>query len=83
MKKQKLLKKILTNQQNVRFNEMVVLIKAFGFVLDRVSGSHHIFIHSALNEVVNLQDVRGQAKPYQIKQFLKLIEKHNLPLKEK
>jgi hypothetical protein len=34
-------------------------------------------------EIVNLQDVKGQAKPYQIKQFLKLVEKHNLKLEEK
>lgn len=80
MNKQKLLKKILASQQNVRFSEMVKLVEAFGFSLDRVSGSHHIFIHPSLNEPVNLQDVNGRAKPYQIRQFLRLIEKYNLSL---
>jgi hypothetical protein len=32
---------------------------------------------------VNLQDVKGRAKPYQIRQFLKLVEKHNFKLEEK
>jgi hypothetical protein len=27
---------------------------------------------------VNLQDVRGRAKPYQIRQFLRLVERYNL-----
>jgi hypothetical protein len=29
-----------------------------------------------------LQEVRGEAKPYQIRQFLKLAERHNLRLAE-
>ncbi|MBN4054628.1 type II toxin-antitoxin system HicA family toxin [Nitrospira defluvii] len=54
----------------------------FGFKLDRISGSHHIFIHSIIPELINLQDVRGKAKPYQVKQLLKIIECHNLKLEE-
>ena len=82
MKKKKLLGKILTNQQNIRFSDMIGLVEAFGFQLDRVSGGHHIFIHLSLNELVNLQNVNGQAKPYQVRQFLKLVEKYNLSLQE-
>jgi len=33
-------------------------------------------------ELVNLQDVKGEAKPYQIRQFLRLVEKYNLRLEE-
>jgi hypothetical protein len=33
-------------------------------------------------ELVNLQDVKGQAKPYQIRQFLKLVEKHDVKLED-
>lgn len=82
MKKKKLLGKILANQQNIRFSDMISLVEAFGFQLDRVSGGHHIFIHPILNELVNLQNVNGQAKPYQVRQFLKLVEKYNLSLRE-
>jgi predicted RNA binding protein YcfA (HicA-like mRNA interferase family) len=82
MNKRKLLQKILDGSKNVRFQDMVVLAQAFGFRLARVQGSHHIFTHPGIPELVNLQDVHGQAKPYQIKQFLKLVERHNLMLEE-
>jgi len=45
-------------------------------------GSRHIFVHPDIPELVNLQDVKGQAKPYQMRQFLKLIERHSLRLEE-
>ncbi len=82
MKKRKLLQKILSNTQNVRFNEIVGLVEAFGFRLSRISGSHHIFTNPEITEIVNLQNVKGQTKSYQIKQFLRLVEKYNLELSE-
>lgn len=82
MKKRKLLRKILNNPQNVRFDEAVGIIEAFGFRLSRISGSHHIFTHSDIKESVNLQNVGGQAKSYQVRQFLKLIERYDLEFKE-
>ncbi len=80
MNRRKLLKKILDGSKNIRFSEMVNLAEGFGFLLDRVSGSHHIFVHPDIRELVNLQNVKGQAKPYQIRQFLKLVEKYNVKL---
>jgi hypothetical protein len=61
---------------------MVRLVEGFGFTLRRTSGSHHIFARDGIPELLNLQDVRGQAKPYQIRQFLRLVERHNLVLEE-
>jgi predicted RNA binding protein YcfA (HicA-like mRNA interferase family) len=54
MSRHRLLKKILSGSQNVRFNDMVALAEAFGFRLSRVSGSHHIFVHPQVRELVNL-----------------------------
>ncbi len=82
MSKRKLLRKILAGSKNIRFDDMVLLINAFGFELARVSGSHHIFIHPAVDELVNMQNVNGQAKPYQVRQFLKLVERYNLRLED-
>jgi predicted RNA binding protein YcfA (HicA-like mRNA interferase family) len=76
----KLLQKVLNNPRNIRFREMVTLVEAFGFRLSRVKGSHHIFAHPQVQELVNLQEVRGQAKPYQVRQFLKLVERYSLEL---
>jgi hypothetical protein len=47
-----------------------------------LSGSHHIFVHPDIPELVNLQSVKGQAKPYQIKQFLRLVERYDLKLED-
>ena len=82
MNNKKFLAKILLNQKNVKFADFVKLISSFGFKLDRVNGSHHIFVHDDIDEIINIQNVKGEAKPYQIKQFLKIIELNNLELKE-
>ena len=66
----------------MKFADFVRLISSFGFKLDRVNGSHHIFVHDDIDEIINIQNVKGEAKPYQIKQFLKIIELNNLKLEE-
>ena len=58
------------------------MVEGFGFRLDRVSGSHHIFVHPEIPELVNIQEVKEEAKPYQIRQFLRLIERYNLNLED-
>jgi len=69
--------------KNGAFDDMRRLVEALGFELKRVSGSHHIFAHADVLELVNLQEVDGQAKPYQIRQFLKLVERYSLELEER
>jgi len=70
----------LNNPRSVRFSDAVALVEAFGFRLSRVRGSHHLFVHPGIAELVNFQEVHGQAKPYQVRQFLKVVERHNLRL---
>ena len=82
MEKKKLLKKLLSGSKNIRFSEATAVAEAFGFKLDRISGSHHIFVHPDVSELVNLQEVKGKSKPYQVKQLMKIIEKHNLKMGE-
>lgn len=67
---------------NVRFSDFIDLVSAFGFSLLRSSGSHHIFSHPDIPELINLQDIGGQAKPYQIRQFLRLVERYNLKMED-
>lgn len=78
MDKRKLLEKALASPNNLRFAEMQSLVQSFGFDLLRVSGSHHIYGRPGVGEVVNLQNVGGKAKPYQIRQFLRLVERYTL-----
>jgi predicted RNA binding protein YcfA (HicA-like mRNA interferase family) len=64
--------------RNLRFRELTRLVESLGFRLSRVNGSHHIFTHPELPELVNLQEVDGKCKPYQVKQVLKLVDRYNL-----
>jgi len=77
-----LLKKIISGSKNIRFADMVNLVRGFGFKISRTEDNHHIFSRPDIPELVNLQNVKGQAKPYQMRQFLKLVEKHNLKLED-
>ena len=83
MNPRKLLRRILDNPANVRFSDFTNLVIAFGFELARTSGSHHIFKHPDIPELINIQNYQGQAKPYQIRQFLRLIERYNLRLEDR
>ncbi len=82
MNKKSFLQKIIRNPQNVRFVKFTQIVEAFGFKLDRINASHHIYQHPGVRELVNLQKVGGQTKPYQIRQFLKIVEKYNLKMED-
>lgn len=83
MKPEKLLAQILIQRKGVRFADFRALVEAFGFRLDRINGSHHIFKRDGIPELINLQNDSGEAKPYQIRQFLSLVEKYGLRLEER
>jgi predicted RNA binding protein YcfA (HicA-like mRNA interferase family) len=81
MDREKLLSRLVRGElRNVDFRDMMSLVQGFGFALARIKGSHHVFQRPDIPEMVNLQEVRGEAKPYQIRQFLRIIERHNLRL---
>jgi predicted RNA binding protein YcfA (HicA-like mRNA interferase family) len=82
MNKKKLLERILAGSRSVRFADFVNLVEAYGFELSRIRGSHHIFEHPGIPEILNLQNSKGQVKPYQIRQFLQLVEQYNLTMEE-
>jgi predicted RNA binding protein YcfA (HicA-like mRNA interferase family) len=79
-KREKLLETIRNNPRDVRFDDLVRLVKALGFVADRQAGSHSIFVHSnPAVPFINLQEGKnGKAKPYQVEQVLVLVDAHNL-----
>jgi predicted RNA binding protein YcfA (HicA-like mRNA interferase family) len=83
MNRGRLLRRLLEGAlENVSFADMVNLAEGFGFRLQRISGSHHIFVHPDLPELLNLQSVGGEAKPYQIRQLLRLVERYNLKVEK-
>jgi predicted RNA binding protein YcfA (HicA-like mRNA interferase family) len=80
MDRRELLRRLGRNPHNVRFGDFIGLIEGFGFHLARSRGSHHIFSHPLVPHLVNVQEFKGQAKAYQVRQFLKLVERYNLRL---
>jgi len=78
----KLLLRAINNPGGLRFQELTLLARALGFELARQRGSHHVFHHAAVTELLNLQDVGGMAKAYQVRQLLKLVERYNLQLRD-
>ncbi len=78
-KTDKLLQKLVCGHvKNIRFKDFCALLQEFDFYLDRISGSHHIFINKDIHEIINIQNAGGEVKPYQIRQFLKIIEKYGI-----
>jgi prepilin-type processing-associated H-X9-DG protein len=82
MKPARLLERLLTGRlANVAFADLHLLVRALGFELLRVSGSHRIYSHPDVLELLCLQPHRGEAKPYQIRQLLAVIQRYNLKLR--
>jgi predicted RNA binding protein YcfA (HicA-like mRNA interferase family) len=81
MEPPKLLKRLQQGQHaNVTYEDFVRLLEAFGFRFLRGRGSHSVFAHPGVPDTLNIQPKRGEAKPYQIRQFLRLIRRYNLEI---
>ncbi len=78
-KDKKILSRILgaLADNNIKFVELCQLLFSLGFS-ERIRGSHHIFTREGIEEILNLQANGNMAKPYQVKQVRKLIEKYKL-----
>lgn len=85
MKARRVLEKILYGSRNIRFEDARRLAEGLGFELDRIKGSHHIFVHREVPRLrLNLQpDRNGQMKMYQIRQLLDAMEANGLKLDDK
>jgi hypothetical protein len=73
-------RRIVAGSRDVRFDDLLRVTEAFGFVLKRVSSSHHILLHPAVPDGLNLQPDGRKAKPYQVRQLVALVEEHHLTL---
>ena len=78
MDKRETYERLKRNPSNVRFEEACKTAELFGFRFRGGKGSHRIFVRKGIREMLNFQNVKGKTKPYQVKQFIKIIEKYNL-----
>lgn len=72
-KKEKLLNKALNNPGGLSFDDFCILMKNQGWNLDHQRGSHQIW-YSPKTYRLSVQDRKGKAKSYQVKQFLTRLE---------
>lgn len=78
MKKGRLFEDLKKNPKNVRFEKLCKIVEAFGFKFRGGKGSHRIYVQEGIGEMLNFQNVGGKAKPYQVRQFIKIVEEYNL-----
>jgi len=78
MEKEETYRELKERATNVRFEELCRAAELFGFKFKGGKGSHRVFVREGVKELLNFQDVKGKAKPYQVRQFIKLIEKYSL-----
>jgi hypothetical protein len=83
MKPRKTLDRIRAGSRDIKFQDLIGLAQALGFEVARISGSHHILRHRAVVELLNLQDVNGAAKPYQVRQLMAIVSRYSLHLEDR
>ena len=76
----KTLEAVRRGQGVVSFRDLKALLAKLGFKLDRVSGSHHIYLHPTVTRPLNIQPMGKDAKPYQVRQLWNIIEEFGLTL---
>ncbi len=82
-KYERLIKQIVSGRAdaNISFNDICNLLTHFSFEM-RVSGSHHIFRKTGIEEKINLQKDGNKAKPYQVKQVRQMLLKYKIEGKD-
>lgn len=69
----------------LKFRELCFLAEAVGYRLDRQVGSHLIYWHPTRPDVPRLNLQRGSsgdAKPYQVRQVLRIVREYGLEVEE-
>ena len=78
MNKKQWLEELKANPKKIRFARICKIAEAFGFQTRQGPGSHRIYYKDGVREILNIQNEDGWAKPYQVRQFIKIIEKYDL-----
>lgn len=64
----------------ISFRDFERLLRAFGFAHARTNGSHRIYTHPAVPRPFPVQPSAKDAKRYQVREFLDLVEAHHLDM---
>lgn len=73
----KLIRRFL-NGQLLTFTEFRSVLEAYGWRLERVRGSHHIYRHDGASRPLPIEPDGKDARAYQLRQARVMIERHGL-----
>jgi len=66
----------------ISFRDFERLLRAFGFRHDRTMGSHRQYVHSKVPRPFPVQPEKKDAKRYQVREFLDIVEEYGLSIEE-
>lgn len=76
---EKLIQEALESPQNLKFSELKKLCEHFGLELRNVKGSHHQYKRAQQPKfTISIQDAKGKAKPYQVRQLMESARRFGL-----
>ena len=85
VRRRRLLQTARQRPAGLKFRQLCALAEAVGFVLDRQAGSHQIYLHPHRRDVPRLslqEGPSGDAKPYQVRLLLQIIDDFDLEVSE-
>jgi predicted RNA binding protein YcfA (HicA-like mRNA interferase family) len=71
-----------STNRTVDYRDFIAMIEAFGFVYIRTKGSHASYAHPDCPKLLVLQPKGSEAKRYQVREFLAIVEEYRLTLKD-
>jgi predicted RNA binding protein YcfA (HicA-like mRNA interferase family) len=66
----------------IAFRDLERLLVALGFEHDRTVGSHRHYVHPDVPEVLTVQPDGKEAKRYQVRKLLAIVEEYGLGIGE-
>ena len=82
VKPSKLFTRLLASPQSMRFRDFQRVLSAFGFTYEGTNGSHMKYDHPLASRPLSIQPRGNMAKPYQVVQFLDMVEEFGLQIDE-
>ena len=71
-----------STNRSVAYRDFIAMVLAFGFRHCRTKGSHESYDHPDCPELLVLQPKGKDAKRYQIRKFLDIVEEYGLNLED-
>lgn len=69
-----------STNRTTAYRDFEKLVESFGFTFDRMNGSHAIYKHPRVPRPFPIQPEGKDAKRYQVRDLLELVEQYGLTL---